>query len=88
METLITEVLKSEIATYVTATCDKTTATVVIDKPAAAYPRVQVICQNASHRVWRRSGRFFANTEEALNGYKSGAMKAIIMAAAGAALAS
>jgi hypothetical protein len=85
MQTLITEHTQSEIAHYVTATCEKTTATVVIDKPAAAYPRIQVICQNASHRVWRGSGKFFRTTEEALNGYKSGAMKAIIMAAAGVA---
>lgn len=81
----ITETIRSEIASYFTATCGKTTATVVVDTDKAAYPGIRVIVANASHRVWRGSGKFFRTTEEALNAYKSDAVRAIIFACAGAA---
>lgn len=86
MQTLITEFKKSESGNshYVTATCGKTSAFVAIDGPNTPVPGLRVIVQNASHRVWRGFGRYFRTTEEALAGYKSDAVKAIIFAAVGA----
>jgi hypothetical protein len=43
---------------------------------------VRVCCQNAAHRTWRTgAGKLFPTIAEAVAGYKSPAMKAIIRAA-------
>lgn len=42
---------------------------------------VGVCCMNASNRVWKKAGRTFPSVAAALEGYKSGEMKAIIGAA-------
>lgn len=57
------------------ATCGKTSALIWVDAH-----RFRVICQNASHKVWRGFGRLFRDAAEASEGFKSAAMKAIIAA--------
>lgn len=42
---------------------------------------IQVCCKNASHRVWRGSGRVFNDKASALASYKSTEMRAMIEAA-------
>jgi len=61
---------------YVQATCGKTSAFVCIYEYG-----VNVICQNASHKVWKKSGKMFSSVDAALQNYKSQEMKAIIQAA-------
>jgi DNA-binding protein H-NS len=41
----------------------------------------EVLCKNASHKVWKGSGKFFDTVADALNNYKSPEMKSIIRAA-------
>lgn len=76
METKIIKTIKAENYTIIEAACGKVSAFVVFDKYG-----VQVCCQNASNRTWKGLGRRFATVDEALGGYKSAAMKAIISAA-------
>lgn len=80
MQTLITKTSQAGTSHYVEATCENTSALVVIEKDG-----VRVICQNAMHRAWGGSGRHFPTVEAAVAGYKSGAMKSIIQAAADSA---
>lgn len=77
MTTMITEANKTATGTYVQATCGNVSALVCIQSHG-----VQVICQNAAHKVWRGMGRRFESVELALANYKSGEMRAIIQAAA------
>jgi hypothetical protein len=84
MDILITESIKAEHGTYVTATCGKTSAFVCIHR--GGLDGIRVCCKNASHRVFRGAGKFFANLEDAINGYRSPEMKAIIQAAASQSL--
>jgi hypothetical protein len=60
---------------YAQAECGKTSAFISINEW-----EFRVICKNASHRVWRGSGKGFSNFSEALKNYKKPAMKAIIQA--------
>jgi len=61
----------------------KTTASISRDLTAfLGVRRVNVLCCNASHKVYRRLGRFFDDFDAALDGYKSGAMKTAIRTAA------
>jgi hypothetical protein len=76
MNVQITETLKGQHGFYVTATCGKTSAMVAIHSD-----HVQVICQNAAHKVWRGAGKFFPNAVDALANYRSSEMKAIIQSA-------
>ena len=39
---------------------------------------VTVCCHNAANRVWRGMGRTFQSWDDAMNGYKSSDMKAMI----------
>lgn len=73
---ITTEVIRSKVTLYVTASCGKTSALICVEKDG-----VRVICKNASHRVWRGSGRFFSSVALAVEAYRSPAMKAIILAA-------
>ncbi len=53
----------------------KTKASIWVSKEG----RVNVVCQNASHRAFRGLGRcFHGGWQEAIDGYKSAAMKAMI----------
>lgn len=58
---------------HLRATANATTASVLVQPWG-----LQVVCENSSHRVWRRSGKHFPTTEKALSNYRSGEMKAII----------
>ncbi len=70
------EVLRTENGIYLTATCGKVTAIVGITVHGT-----QVLCLNASHRAFQRSGRRFRSTADALAAYKSPEMRTIILAA-------
>lgn len=72
----ITDSKLTNHALYVEATCGTTSALIAIRAE-----RIQVICQNASHKVWRGAGKHFNSVAEAVANYKSPAMKAIIAAA-------
>lgn len=75
-EVKINETSVTEHAVYVSATCGKVSALVAIRDY-----NVQVICQNAHHKVWKCAGRMFPTITDALAAYKSPEMKAIITAA-------
>jgi len=77
MNIQITQTIKAPTGFYFSATCEKVSATVAIHSYG-----VQVVCQNAAHKVWRGSGKFFPTIAAAIDNYKSGEMKAIIQAAA------
>lgn len=77
MTVVITDTTNSAYAKSATFTCDKTAAYVSIGNDG----RVNVCCRNASNRVWRGMGQFFSNMSEAMDAYKSSAMKAILSAA-------
>lgn len=76
METTITRTSKTEFSTHVEASCGKVTAYVGIGKNG-----VSVCAYNAAHKTWRGMGRTFRTVAEAIDGYKSAEMKAIIRAA-------
>lgn len=73
MELLITKDTTQNGTRYFEAVCGKTTAEVIVSQS-----EVWVVCKNASHRVWGGMGKRFDTVAEAINGYKSSAMKAII----------
>ena len=77
MDILVEEKVESEYGTYITASTGKKSAFITVSKDGS----LQVCCKNASHRAWNGFGRYFENVEDALNGYKSGAMKALIQMA-------
>jgi len=72
-----TEVAKNADDTYITVSDGKHSAFVVI----YGNGQVGVTCHNASHRVFRRSGRMFDSIFQAISGYKSESMKSMIEAA-------
>lgn len=41
---------------------------------------INVVVHNASHRAWRGMGKFYANLQEALEGYQSAAYRQMIEA--------
>ena len=71
----VTEITRTDLGIYANATCGKVTACVCINDY-----EVRVICQNASHKVWRGAGRAFQTANEAVAAYKKPEMKAIILA--------
>ena len=73
---LITSTNICETGNYFAAECGKTSADIYISK--AGY--INVCCKNASHKAWKRSGRYFSTAQEALDSYKSQEMKAILSA--------
>lgn len=73
---IVRETNITETGLYFSASSGSTSALVCIHEHG-----VRVICKNASHQVWRGAGRFFPNVADALNGYKSANMRAIITAA-------
>ena len=74
MDILVEENVKNEYGTFVTASTGSKSAFITVNKDNS----LQVCCKNASHRVWRGFGRYFSDVNEALGGYKSGDMKALI----------
>lgn len=77
MQVLITRAEAVETGKYIEADCNKISAHIYISK--AGY--INVCCKNASHKAWKANGRYFRTFDEALSGYKSAEMKAIITAA-------
>jgi hypothetical protein len=75
-EVVVNDTLRTEHGIYVTASCGKTSAMVGITEHG-----VQVICQNACHRVFCGAGRHFDTIAEAVAAYKKPEMKAVILAA-------
>ena len=78
MQVTITNCTKTEDGTAFAATCGNKSAEIWISNRMTA---IDVCCINASHKAWRGAGRVFYSVEEALAGYKSPEMKAIISAA-------
>lgn len=78
--TIITSTGTTETGKYFEVDCGKTSAHVYISN--AGY--INVCCKNASHRAWKANGRYFRSFDEALAGYKSAEMKAIISTVMGA----
>jgi DNA-binding protein H-NS len=76
MQIQITTANKTQDYFFFEATCGKKSASVYISDTF-----INVICKNASHRAWRGVGKTFQTEEEAMEGYKSSEMKAIIQAA-------
>lgn len=72
----ISEVVRTEHGTYVSAACGKVSAFVSVTSWG-----LQVCCKNASHRVWRGAGKHFHTLADALAGYRSQEMQAMIIAA-------
>ena len=50
----------------------------ILERSGSKNDYVNVICQNDSHRAWKGMGRIFRNFDEAIEGYKSSEMKAMI----------
>lgn len=75
-EAIITKSEITESGLYVEVVCGNTSAAIAIYADS-----VRVICSNASHKAWRGFGRSFPSVAEAVNAYKSPAMKAAILAA-------
>ena len=69
----ITEVFNEVSYRTVEATCGKTSATLVVTPVA-----IHVCVNNANHRAWRGLGKTFETFDQALENYKSSAMKQII----------
>lgn len=78
MSILIIDQRDSQFSKSVELTDGKKTARVSISKSDG---RINVCCQNASHRVWLGMGRFFKSWEAAAEGYKSAPMRSLIRAA-------
>jgi len=76
MQFLIIQSETVEAGKYFEASCGKTVAHVYVSN--AGY--INVCCKNASHKAWKGNGRYFRTFDEALAGYKSADMKAIISA--------
>ncbi len=78
MPVLITEQYENEFAEYLELCCGKKSARISKWKSGT----VCVVCKNASHSVWRGSGRMFDSFEQAERAYKSPEMKEMINFAA------
>jgi DNA-binding protein H-NS len=81
MNVEITNVTKNENAKYVEMTCGKISALVCFHTFSNGKELISVVCKNASHKVWGGIGKQYRNIFEAVNGYKSESMKAMIRAA-------
>lgn len=64
---------------FVSMTCGKHAATVMVCRGASNY--VQVIVENAMNRAWRGMGKRFANAEVAMKAYKTDAIRNMIATA-------
>ena len=76
MQFLIIQSETVEAGKYFEASCGKTIAYVY----ASNLGYIRVCCKNAMHKAWKGNGRVFQTFAEALAGYKSSEMKAIISA--------
>jgi hypothetical protein len=76
MQIQIITAKKTDNSFFFEATCGKKSASVYI---GSSY--INVLCKNASHRAWGGLGKTFQTAEEAVAGYKTSEMKAIIQSA-------
>ena len=74
MMVAIESIEKNEFGKYISASCGKKEAHIILYNDGS----VNVVCKNASHKVWKSCGRMFDCVEDAINGYKSSEMKAMI----------
>jgi hypothetical protein len=81
MQVLVTNHVETEDGIAFAATCGNKSAEIWISKRTSA---IDVCCINAMHKAWRGVGRVFWSREDALNGYKSAEMRAIVATALGA----
>ena len=73
---------KTDLGTYITAVCEKTTADVSYI-PTFGNSAVRVCVQNASNKAYRMGvGKTFPSFDAAIAAYKSADVRAIIRAAA------
>ena len=77
MQVIITKQAKQNDSHLFEITCGKKTAHIWVSPF-----NVMVCCLNASHRAWGGLGKRFDSLQDAINGYKSAEMKAIIQTAA------
>ncbi len=77
MNVLITQSARSEYGTTLEAVVDKTTGVVSVNRDGS----LQVLCVNAAHKAWRGGGRYCASVTDALDHYRSPAMRRIIQTA-------
>ena len=68
---------KNETGVGVEVACGKVAAHVYFDEWG-----VNICQKNASHHAWKRFGNYFRDLDEALNHYRSDAMRKIIFVAA------
>lgn len=77
MQALITQQVQQNDSHLFEITCGKQSAHIWVS------PHHVMVCNlNASHRAWGGLGKRFDTLQDAMSGYKSAAMKAIIQAAA------
>ena len=77
MQVQIIESSTTASGKFFEANCGKTSAYVY----ASSLGYIRVCCKNAMHKAWKGNGRVFQSFDEALVGYKSSEMQAIITAA-------
>jgi hypothetical protein len=65
---------------YVQMTSGRHSVLVAIE--TGRWPRVNVVVQNAAHRVWRGAGRYFPTLAEAADHYKTPEIRAMVRHAA------
>lgn len=82
MNILITDRHESELSITLGMICEGKEAVVSPYKPGARLQGLQVLCVNAAHKCWRGGGRYFASVADALAGYRSPEMRAMIQHAA------
>lgn len=74
MTTTILNKRQTEFATYFEVACGKVSALITYRNTG----HVGVCVRNASHRVWKKLGRYHPNFELALASYKSAAVRDMI----------
>ena len=77
MNVMITKHEVNSAGKLVVLSCGKTSAEIWFAKD-----HLFVCCQNASHRAWRGIGKRFDTVAQAMDAYKSSAMKTMIQTAA------
>jgi hypothetical protein len=75
MQATITEQKDGKIFFLALAECGKTKAEIMICKDNG---RINVVCKNASHRVWQGGGKWFDSADKAIENYRSPQMRLII----------
>jgi hypothetical protein len=77
MQVIITKKVSTDSGFFCELSCGKQSCEIWVSAD-----HVMVCNKNASHRAWGGIGKRFDSLADALNGYKSSAMKAMIQTAA------